>query len=393
MCNGYAQTKNRIAKSTQLKILFFHNTLPEYRIGWFESLAKMADIEFVFTNVKQNERDYGFKIEYERASNLKCTFLSDGKEGVCELQRLVKDIEKYDFIELPPIDSIREVIYSAYIVYKCKQKKIRTGYFWEKWDAPRKVQPLGRRIKNLMLRIIPRMIYRQVDVIFSTGKKNRDYFVSNGVNESKIVWIPDVSETPKCEYVDLREMYRIPIESKVFLYLGRVMPQKGVRKLIEAYALLDSAIKKTSYLIIAGDGEDLENCKSLAKKLKIENISFVGRVNPANRGNYFAQCDVFIYPVTYYKGRIDVWGLTINEAIQHGKIVIATDAVGSAYELIENGINGFRVKPDDIEQLKNAMTMALNSKMARVAKEKDKNIRESFNFKNMAEVFINGIKK
>ena len=37
------------AIKNKLKILFFHNTLPEYRIGWFQSLAKHADVVFVFT--------------------------------------------------------------------------------------------------------------------------------------------------------------------------------------------------------------------------------------------------------------------------------------------------------------------------------------------------------
>lgn len=393
MNDGRFPTKNRDNKSTPLKILFFHNTLPEYRIGWFENLAKMANVDFVFTNEKQNEKDYGFKIEYEKVKDLNCLFLSEGKQGVQELQGLMKDIIKYDFVELPPIDSIREVIYSAYIIYKCKQQKISIGYFWEKWEAPLEKQPLKRRIKNAILRIIPGMLYRQADVIFSTGTKNREYFISNGVSEDKIVWIPDVSETPRCEYVNLRERYQIPLERKIILYLGRMMPQKGVKYLIEAYASLDFNEKQKSHLLIAGDGEDLENCRLLAKKLKIDNIDFAGSVNPSIRGNYFSQCDIFVYPVTYYKGRVDVWGLTVNEAVQHGKIVVATNAVGSAYELIENGVNGYRVDSDNIEQLTKALTLALNQKMSKVARTKDKELMKVFNFNNMAEFYIKAIKK
>ena len=231
-----------------------------------------------------------------------------------------------------------------------------------------------------------------MDVIFSTGKKNREYFISNGVNKNKIVWIPDVSETPECEYSDLRKKYTIPSESKIILYLGRVLQQKGVQNLIEAYTLLCSDVKDSSYLLIAGDGENLENCKKLAEKLKIKNIKFVGSVRPSIRGNYFSQCDIFVYPVTYFKGCVDVWGLTINEAIQHGKIVIATEAVGSAYELIENGVNGYQIEPDNIEQLKDALMMSLDSKMEEKARSKDKDLRKQFNFEMMAELYINAIR-
>ena len=238
MSDGQFRTENSDAKSKPLNILFFHNTLPEYRIGWFEALSERVNVEFVFTNEKQNEKDYGFEIEYERAKKLKCTFLSGGKQGIRELKQIIENVEKYDFVELPPIDSIREVIYSAYIIYKCREKNVKTGYFWEKWDAPIEKQPVMRRIKNLVLRIIPGAIYKQVDVIFSTGKKNREYFISNGVNKNKIVWIPDVSETPECEYSDLRKKYTIPSESKIILYLGRVLQQKGVQNLIEASIVL-----------------------------------------------------------------------------------------------------------------------------------------------------------
>lgn len=391
MSDGQFRTENSDAKSKPLNILFFHNTLPEYRIGWFEALSERVNVEFVFTNEKQNEKDYGFEIEYERAKKLKCTFLSGGKQGIRELKQIIENVEKYDFVELPPIDSIREVIYSAYIIYKCRKKKVKTGYFWEKWDAPIEKQPVMRRIKNLVLRIIPGAIYKQVDVIFSTGKKNREYFISNGVNKNKIVWIPDVSETPECEYSDLRKKYTIPSESKIILYLGRVLQQKGVQNLIEAYALLCSDVKDSSYLLIAGDGENLENCKKLAEKLRIKNIKFVGSVRPSIRGNYFSQCDIFVYPVTYFKGRVDVWGLTLNEAIQHGKIVIATEAVGSAYELIENGVNGYQIEPDNIEQLKDALMMSLDSKMMEKARSKDKDLRKQFNFEMMAELYIKAI--
>lgn len=86
------------------------------------------------------------------------------------------------------------------------------------------------------------------------------------------MWILDVSETPNCENINIREKYNIPNSSKLILYLGRMMKQKGVGVLIEAFSLLDSETQKNSYLLIAGDGENLENCKQLAGQLKIYNL-------------------------------------------------------------------------------------------------------------------------
>ena len=365
--------------------------MPEYRIGWFCNLAKNANVDFVFTNEKLNKKDYGFEIEYEKAKKLKCTFLPNGVAGFIELVKILRNIENYDFVELPPLDSIREVIYGVYIVFKAKTKKVKTGYFWEKWDAPRKVQPLERRIKNQILRIIPGMIYRQVNVIFSTGKKNREYFVSNGVNENKIVWIPDASETPNCEGINIREKYNIPSSNKLILYLGRIMKQKGVEVLIEAFSSLDPDIQKSSYLLIAGDGENLKNCKQLAERLEIKNIQFVGKINPSIRGYYFQQCDIFVYPVIYYRGRVDVWGLTLNEAIQYGKVIIATEAVGSSYELIENNVNGFRIEAGNVELMKSALVRSMSISIKASAIQKDAELLKKFNYINMAKKYIDAI--
>ena len=250
---------------------------------------------------------------------------------------------------------------------------------------------MGRKVKNFILRIIPKAIYKHVDLIFSVGRKNKEYFLSNGINKQKICWIPDVSETPECDFVDIREKYNIPKDSKLILFLGRLMPQKGVTDLITAFSMLDKDIQDSSFLLVAGNGDDMENCKKLAQKFTIKNVTFVGTVNPTDRGNFFKQCDIFVYPVAYYKGRVDVWGLTVNEAIQHGKVVIATDAVGSAYELIEDGVNGYRVEPGNVELMKNAHECSMDEAIKESAIQKDAELFNEFNYINMAKKYIDAI--
>lgn len=375
-----------------MKILFFHNTLPEYRIGWFKALSSQTDIEFVFTNEKLNKKIYGFDIKVKDSNSLKCTFLQHGLKGISELKKILSEINHYDFIELPPIDSPLETIYSILIIQKCKQHGIRVGYFWEKWEAPKKEQPFGRRIKNLILRIIPKMIYKHASIIFAVGEKSRDYFISNGIAPNKLAMIPDASETPDGPYINIREKHNISQSKKIILYLGRILPQKGVKYLIKAFAEL---IKndENCHLIVAGDGPDLENCKAISKQLAIHDITFTGAVEPQIRGNYFSQCDIFVYPVTYYKGRVDVWGLTLNEAVQHGKIVIATEAVGSAYELIAEGSNGYMIQPGNISELTEALRKSLLPTLAYRAKEIDSNLMKEYCYSNMATQYIDAIKQ
>lgn len=377
----------------RLKILFFHNTLPEYRIGWFQKLSELADVEFVFTNKELNKKNYGFDIEYERIKGLKYTFLSGGQKGIHQLKSILANVSGFDFVELPPMDSFYDIVCGMHIVRECKKNYVKIGYFWEKWDAPKAVQPIKRRIKNLILRIIPKVIYKHSNVIFAVGKKSKEYFISNGIDEKKIAVIPDVSETPPCEHFDIKKRYDIPFDKNIIMYLGRVMPQKGVRCLIDAFCGMEEQSRRSCHLLIAGDGKELGKCKKIVRKCGIENITFTGAVEPGKRGNYFSQCDIFVYPVTYHRGSVDVWGLTLNEAVQHGKIVIATDAVGSAFELIKEGINGYRVKPGNVQEMREALQKALDPRVAQNAIEKNRELIKIFNFRNMAKQYIYSVQR
>jgi glycosyltransferase involved in cell wall biosynthesis len=56
----------------------------------------------------------------------------------------------------------------------------------------------------------------------------------------------------------------------------------------------------------------------------------------------------------------------INQALAAGLPIITSDAVGAGFELVENGINGFRVIADDGNTLYRAMeAFALNPNLAR----------------------------
>lgn len=375
-----------------MKLLFFHNTLPEYRIAWFCRMAEKCQVKYVFTNEKLNKMNYGVDIDYGRAGEIDSLFLEKGSRGMWQLWDILRDVDKYDFVELPPIDSFRDYRMGRMICMACRKSHVKIGYFWEKWEAPHAYQPLKRKVKNLILRVIPKLIYKNADVIFAAGTKSKEYFIDNKISERKIHILPDVSETPECDYEDIRVKYGISADKKLLLYLGRMIPQKGVNVLIQAFSLLDIEDRKKFFLLIAGGGDYKAECEKLATELKIKNIAFAGAISPEMRGNYFSQCDIFIYPVTYRTGWVDVWGLTLNEAIQHGKVVIATDAVGSAYDLIEEGVNGYRVKAGDVRALAQALEMANDEKIKNTAIKKDNELRQYYSYENMANAYLKVVK-
>ena len=147
--------------------------------------------------------------------------------------------------------------------------------------------------------------------------------------------------------------------NKIVIYLGRLEEVKGLSYLLKAFALLNA---NNTTLVIIGDGSLREPLTGLARELGISaNVRFAGYAAPEEALNYYAIADVFVLPsVTTPNGK-ETWGLVVNEAMNQGVPVIATDAVGAAAGgLVQNGVNGFVVAERDSKALAEAIQRIIN---------------------------------
>ncbi|ENZ30805.1 hypothetical protein HMPREF1084_03378 [Clostridium butyricum 60E.3] len=376
-----------------MRILFFHNTATAYRIPLFIELAKKSDVKFIFTDMQLNKKIYNNSVNYEKLKDLDYIELSYGIEAFKEIKKIfVEDFKNIDIVELPPLDSLSEYIKGVYIYLLAKRKNIRIVYFWEKWEAPKDKMPLKRRLKNYLLKSAGQIIFKNVDICFAPGSKAEEYFINAGVQSDRVKIMPDACEVEECEYENLREKYGIEEDKKVILYFGRIIKQKGLDYLLKAYSQLPINIQDNFYLLIVGDGDFKEYCENLSDTLRLQNIKFVGSVNPQYRYLYFSQCDIFVHPGTFYEGRTDVWGLTINEALQFGKVIISTNAVGSAYDLI-NENNGFMVEESNVDELRQAIINISNHNIDFISKIESDRLKKIYSYENMANAFLNNVSK
>lgn len=369
-----------------MKVLFFHNTAPDYRIPFFEKVSEKLDTKFIFTAMNINKKIYGNDIDYERINKLDYKILQGGIKTLREIHNEVSS-KVVDVVVIPPLDSTKEYIKGLYIFLICKYLHKNTIYFWEKWESPKRTQTLKRRFKNCLMRVVARIVFNRVDICLSPGSKNREYFIKAGVKEDNIRKIHDACEVPTCITFDIREKYNIPKESKIVLYYGRIIEQKGLDILIKAFAELPIDVKSNMYLLIVGNGDFKSKCEMLAENLGINNIKFVGYMHPKYRYIYFSQCDIFVHPGRFYEGRTDVWGLTLNEALQFGKVIISTNAVGSAYELI-NDNNGLMIKENNVYELTEALTKVSVNEFKIKANKESKKIFNKYNYETMSDDFV-----
>jgi glycosyltransferase involved in cell wall biosynthesis len=137
--------------------------------------------------------------------------------------------------------------------------------------------------------------------------------------------------------LDLKPKFQNPI----FLYVGQIVPRKGLKILLDACLILKSQGFTNYTLLVVGDGEQRPELEKYVNDNNLtEQVEWVGKVPYGQLGSYFEQADVFVFP-TYD----DIWGMVLVEAMAFGNAVICSTGAGALEMLIE-GENGFSFPPD-----------------------------------------------
>jgi spore coat protein SA len=134
----------------------------------------------------------------------------------------------------------------------------------------------------------------------------------------------------------LRRLYRLPQVFTV-LFVGRVIPRKGVPVLLQAMHILNKRLP--SHLIIAGRGKPpyIQRLKNLARRLGVS-VSFVGNIAHEDIHSLYQMADCFVCPSQEHES----FGLVNVEAMASGLPVIASNN-GGIREIITSGHNGYLV--------------------------------------------------
>jgi glycosyltransferase involved in cell wall biosynthesis len=135
-----------------------------------------------------------------------------------------------------------------------------------------------------------------------------------------------------------------------FLFVGRLIKQKGVDVLINSFSNFSGAT-----LYIAGRGNEESVLQQLVRKNGLgDKVVFLGLRNDVP--SLMKACDCFVYPSRY-----DGFSLVLLEALASGIPVIASDFEASK-EMIKDGESGVIVSVDDIGVLRAAMDDIMKNK-------------------------------
>jgi len=164
--------------------------------------------------------------------------------------------------------------------------------------------------------------------------------------------IPIVNYPYSCDIQRYGAIRRQPRRERpfTFLFSGQLIERKGVDLLLRAF---EEACRERSdlHLRIAGDGPLRRRLEEAVPISIRDRVKFLGFIPWEQLPATYAAADALVVP-----SRHDGWALVVNEALAAEMPIIASDAVGAAFDLVREGITGYRVISGDISALAAAMT-------------------------------------
>lgn len=368
-----------------LKIAFIHNRYIGYRLPFFEKLAKLYDIKFFFDQIdpKTKVQKRLFVYTVLRSVQILKSSLYDVTWSPMLPYHLLKG--KYNiFIGA---DLGQPGTYVAFIVAKLLRKPFILCN--EGWSYSR---TLIRSLRQPFLNV---MVHKS-NAFVVPGTRANEFFLGCSVDPEKIFIAPNASicvldRNIAIEKEKMKERLGIR-DKKVILYFGRLVRGKGLYSLIEAFTKLQEEISDL-FLLIAGEGEIKKELEKLCLARKINSIFLPSTYSRTQKALYFSLADIVVLPSVLDEYYVDVWGLVLNEAMSVCKPVISTTAVGAAYDLIENGINGYIIKEGDAQALYDALKKMLSDseKLEEMGRRSKEIIEQGFTYEHMTQGFVRAI--
>ncbi|QJQ96948.1 glycosyltransferase family 4 protein [Halomonas sp. PA5] len=149
---------------------------------------------------------------------------------------------------------------------------------------------------------------------------------------------------------------RLPSEHVTFMYIGRLLMEKGIVEFCEAAARVKAQYPQARFMAVGPHDPNLPHAcsnRDLERWKAEDAVEFVGGVPDVRP--WLKQCTVFVFPSYYREGT----PRCVLEAMSMGRPIITTDSPGCR-ETIIRGENGILVPPRDSRAVAEAMQRFLD---------------------------------
>ncbi len=338
-----------------MPIALLTNYLTDYRLPLFERLAAAHQVEVLCYG--GGERYVAPWIAGEldaqiRAAPFPARRLDGGALAAFRVA------ERYDAVIAPYAGGA--ILPAAYAGARAHR---RAFVLWASvWAQP-------RSSKNTLALPLTRQIYRHADAVIAYGEHVRR-FVADIRGRDDDVFVAPQSVEPEVfgacitheQIAAFRTQHSLP-ENPIVLYAGRLVPEKGIGVLLDAWALA----KPAATLVLAGDGPCAAQARIAASSSAAAGeIRILGALARTELPVAYAAAAFAVLPSVPTPRFLEPWGMVCNEAMHQAKPVLATTAVGAvAGGLVRDGETGLVVAPGDPGALARAISRLVGDEAVR----------------------------
>lgn len=196
--------------------------------------------------------------------------------------------------------------------------------------------------------ILYRVGLRKAHTVFFQNKSNMDFCINHRMVRGQKILIPgsgvNLQHHTFQDYPGKDEPIR-------FLFISRLLREKGIDDYLSAAQKIKAKYPQTEFHVLGGCEENYEE---RMKKLGNEGIVIYHGSQPDVRP-YIGRSWCIVHPSYYPEGMSNV----LLESCAAGRPIITTDRPGCG-EIVDNGVNGFIVRPRDGYDVARKMEVFIN---------------------------------
>ena len=215
-------------------------------------------------------------------------------------------------------------------------------------------EPTGFSLKKRVLQAVIKALYRRslpkAHHLFVLNHDDQQELAALGLNNPAPQMIGGIG-------VCLEQYpFKPPVIEPIrFIFVGRLILEKGIRYFLDAAKALKPHYPNTEFVVLGAPDDKRGITQAEMKQLVADNIiTYPGPVN--NVVAWLAQSSVFVLP-SYYREGVP---RSSQEALAMGRPVITTDMPGCR-ETVSHEVNGYLVPPHNQNELEAAMLRFIRS--------------------------------
>lgn len=283
----------------------------------------------------------------------------------------------YDFLIKNDFDIIHSheyFTYSSYLASKAAEHK-GVPFIFTNTGYKKSERPVWKYIYLINEALIGKKVLKRAAGIINLTEQSKEFLISIGANKNKMYVTPTGVNTEIFK-PGIEKMFNF--KGKVILSCSRLIENKGIHILIEAFKIIKKRIPD-AVLVIVGKGVMEKELKKRAQD--VGDIHFMGTVAYPKMPSVYNSAEIFCLPTLYE----EPYGNVIVESAACG-IPSVGSYVGGIKETIKDGYSGFHVKPGSVKKLSEKLIILLedNTLRKRMGKNARKRAVEHYSWKKIA---------